>query len=372
MAKSVWKKVAPGIYLRGAMQYQVKIARKGRTIVETFDSLAEAQRFRLKTITEIDGGVYVDPLREKETTLLDLLVRYEAEVTPTKKGSRQETSVLRMWRSQSWSSLPIASISPAHILDWRNGRVKEGKAPTTVSNAMNTLSAVFSHAINEWQFRVSNPVLGLKRPKSRPARLVNMPASDRVKLLEACLHGPKWLFYVTSLAIETAMRQSEIRRVHWDYVFDTHIHLPDSKNGEARNVPLTSEAVAIIEQIKLNLPRRPDGWMFGDPDLPMCSGGITLHAVTREFADAVAWAMEQPDGLSQKYTFHDLRHVAITELKKDHVDAMELAKTTGHKTINILHKVYFNPDPVEQANDIRERRAARKIGRAEIKRRGRW
>lgn len=368
MAKSVWKKVAPGIYLRGEMQYQVKIARKGRTVVETFDSLAEAQRFRLKTITEIDGGVYVDPLREKETTLLDLLLRYEEEVTPTKKGARQETSVLRMWREQEWSSLPIASISPSHVIEWRNGRVAEGKAPTTVSNAMNTLSAVFSYAINEWQYKVTNPVTGLKRPKMRPARRVIMPASDYTKLIEACrICGPKWLPYITSIAIETAMRQSEIRRIHWDHVFDTHIHLPETKNGESRDVPLTEEAAAVIKQIRLNLPRRNDRWMFGDPDQPMCVGGITLHAVTREFADAVAWAMKQPDGLSQKYTFHDLRHVAITELKKDHVDAMDLAKTTGHKTVNLLHKVYYNPDPEERANDIRARRAARKSKQAEMK-----
>lgn len=195
-----------------------------------------------------------------------------------------------------------------------------------------------------------------------------MPQSDRIKLLEACQTlGPKWLPYIVSIAIETAMRQSEIRRIHWDHVFETHIHLPETKNGESRDVPLTEEALAVIEQIRRNLPRRNDRWMFGDPDQPMSSGGITLHAVTREFADAVTWAIEQPGGLSQKYTFHDLRHVAITELKQDHVDAMDLAKTTGHKTVNLLHKVYYNPDPEERANDIRARRAARKSKQADMK-----
>lgn len=38
MAKAVGKRVAPGIYQRGEAQYQVKIARKGLSIVETFDS----------------------------------------------------------------------------------------------------------------------------------------------------------------------------------------------------------------------------------------------------------------------------------------------------------------------------------------------
>ncbi|MFT8418027.1 MAG: tyrosine-type recombinase/integrase [Acetobacter sp.] len=188
-----------------------------------------------------------------------------------------------------------------------------------------------------------------------------MPDSDYTKLIEAChTCGPKWLPYITSLAIETAMRQLEIRRIHWDHVFEMHIHLPETKNGESRDVPLTEEASAVIEQIRLNLLRRNDRRMFGDPDQPVCAGGITLHAVVREFADAVAWAMKWPDGLRQKHTFHDLRHVAITELKKDHVDAMDLAKTTGHKTVNLLHKVYYNPDPGDRAADIRARRAARR------------
>ncbi|WP_282758971.1 site-specific integrase [Komagataeibacter saccharivorans] len=360
MAKIAWKRVAPGIYQRGEMQYQVKIARKGRNIVETFDSLDEAKKFWLQKTTEIEGGVYVDPKRERETTLIDLLDKYEREVTPTKKGHKQEASVLRMWRSQEWASLPISSISARHIVAWRNGRVAEGKAPTTVSNAMNTLSAVFSQAISDWQYNVTNPVLGLKRPKMNPPRLVKMPASDRDKLLDACRRGPPWLRLMVGIAIETAMRQGEIRRIRWEHVYDTHIHLPKTKNGDLRDVPLTEEALRVVNEIRATLPRHPDGWMFGDPDAKSWEGGFTTDMIQNAYRDAVAWAMKQPDGLSQKYTFHDLRHVAITELKKDHVDAMDLAKTTGHKTVNLLHKVYYNPDPEERANDIRARRAARK------------
>ncbi|MBB2196273.1 MAG: hypothetical protein ABF479_02325 [Gluconacetobacter sp.] len=111
MAKTVWKRVAPGIYQRGEAQYQVKISRKGRIIVETFDSFGDSERFWAKTITEIDGGVYVDPRRERETPLVDVLGRYEKEVTPTKRGARQETSVLNMWRSEEWALLPIGVIS---------------------------------------------------------------------------------------------------------------------------------------------------------------------------------------------------------------------------------------------------------------------
>ena len=100
--------------------------------------------------------------------------------------------------------------------------------------------------------------------------------------------------------------------------------------------------------------------MFGDPDAKSWEASFTTDMIQNAYRDAVARAMTQPDGLSQKYRFHDLRHDAITEIKKDHVDAMDLAKTTGHKSVNLLHKVYYNPDPEDRAADIRARRAARK------------
>jgi integrase len=368
MAKAAWRRVAPGIYQRGEAQYQVKISRKGHSIVDTFDTFDAAERFWAKAVTEIDGGVYVDPTLVRETSLIDLLDRYEREVTPTKKGSRQEVSVLKMWRGQAWARLSMGSISPGeHIIPWRDERIDDDYAPSTISNAMNTLSAVYRYAINEWRYKVANPVTGLKRPKARKPRLVRMPPSDRVKLIEACRRGPDYLVFVVLLALETAMRQGEIRRIHWDHVFETHIHLEDTKNGESRDVPLTAEGWQVIQEIKAALPRRNSGWMFGDPDALASDGGFTQHMVQQAYKDAVAWALKQSDSLSQHYTFHDLRHVAITELKPDHVDAMDLAKTTGHKTIHILHKVYYNPAPAERAADIRARRAARRAGqRTEI------
>jgi len=36
-------------------------------------------------------------------------------------------------------------------------RTAEGKAPTTISNAVNLLSAVYKTAIAKWGYRVANP-----------------------------------------------------------------------------------------------------------------------------------------------------------------------------------------------------------------------
>jgi hypothetical protein len=47
-------------------------------------------------------------------------------------------------------------------------RLKEDKAPTTISNAMNVLSTVFKLAKAEWSIKVEKPLLGIRRPKQNP------------------------------------------------------------------------------------------------------------------------------------------------------------------------------------------------------------
>jgi len=51
-------------------------------------------------------------------------------------------------------------------------------------------------------------------------------------------------------AIETAMRAGEICGLEWQHVNERHVHLPQTKNGYARDVPLSAEARRIIEQLR--------------------------------------------------------------------------------------------------------------------------
>jgi len=49
---------------------------------------------------------------------------------------------------------------------------------------------------------------------------------------------------MVQLALETAMRQGELRRLRWQHIDLNRrtAHLPDTKNGEARTVPLSTTA----------------------------------------------------------------------------------------------------------------------------------
>jgi len=99
-------------------------------------------------------------------------------------------------------------------------------------------------------------------------------ASEEDRLLEACrkARNPS-LLPIVRLALETAMRQGELVGLRWEHVDLTRriAHLPDTKNGEARTVPLSSPAVQVLRA----LPRNVNGQVFP---------GLTAEAVKRAFA----------------------------------------------------------------------------------------
>lgn len=268
------------------------------------------------------------------------------EVTPTKRGAQQETYRIRQWQREPLATWSLPTVTSVDIAEWMEEREAEGKAPSTIGNAMNTLSAVYGRAKTRWGYNVDNPLIGLQRPKARKARWVTLSKEDEARLLDVCASGPPWLIWCVRLALATAMRASEIRYLRWPNIYpQSHIHLDKTKNGEERDVPLLAAGKAVVSEMRSKFPHRLDGWVFGDPE----NGGITKDMLSQAFRDAARKA-------NVGITCHDLRHVATTRLAPLHRDALHLASTTGHKTINQL-KRYYNPAPEENAADLQAREA---------------
>ena len=348
-------RIEKGIYKRGPHQFQVKIRRNGAYITSTFETVSAARTVLKVQTGKVVAREYVDTRTERRTTLRSLLERYLAEVTPKKKGWYSEKCRINAWMRSDLAAYSVAGIEPKDIADWISARDAEGKAPTTIGNSVNLLSAVFKKG-REWGLKVDNPCVGVARPAARPARFAAMTPEQKVLLLRACARGPEWLPFVVRIALETGMRQGEIRCLHWDHIHDTHLYLPQTKNGESRDVPLTLAASKVIDEMRDSLPRRIDGWVFGNPDLPAADGGFTKHQVQQAFRRASAYA-EEHLGLKRS-TFHDLRHVSLTGLADIHTDVIDLQKTSGHKTLAVLSR-YINKTPQERSRNLREREAAK-------------
>ena len=136
------------------------------------------------------------------------------------------------------------------------------------------------------------------------------------------------------------MRRSEIAELRWRFIdLDRRVaHLPDTKNGNARDVPLSTKAITILSNLKEH--SKPAADKVFD---------MRADAITRAFDRAVKRARERyektnslcDESFLKDLRFHDLRHEATSRLAEI-FPMHELTKITGHKDPRMLMR-YYHP-----------------------------
>ncbi len=319
-------------------KWQARIARLGHSPVsKTFNSRAEAERWARQTEARIDKGDFSDERTDRSTTLGDLVERYVAEVTPLMKSAEADSIRLKALQRNSICELPVSELTPARIAEFRDRRLKF-VASGTVIRELAYLSSIINHARCEWGIKADNPVRLVRKPATPRGRSRIITADERASLLDALTPRPTrrvnpWMMPLVEFALETAMRRGELLGLRWrDINITTRVaHLPLTKNGEARSVPLSSAAIAVLN----SLPQNICGQVF--PLKPQTVAAAFMKATKRA-------------GLVD-LRFHDLRHAATTSLAKQLPNVIELAAVTGHKSLHML-KRYYHPDAADLARKL--------------------
>jgi len=363
---------------RGPQQWHAQVRRKGRpSQTKTFDTKAEAEAWAAMIESEMNRGVWLDRRESEATTLRELLARYEREVVPRKRGAAQEASVLGMWSELPLASRIVATIRSADMAELRDGWLKEGYAPATVLRRLAVLSHVFNMARKEWGMEsLSNPVELVGKPSpnnARTRRIANAPllgrrggrarVQDELDLVIAASESSK-LPAAATLAVETGMRRGELAALRWEHIdLGRRVaHLPRTKNGTSRDVPLSPVAIDVLVAL---LPA--SGRRRKVPEVPSELRGLVLgmrpDGITQAFDRAqhrarVNYEIEcankdvEPDPEFLKgLRFHDLRHEATSRLA-ERFQMHELAKITGHKDTRMLLR-YYHPDAADLAKRLR-------------------
>jgi integrase len=279
-------------------------------------------------------------------SLADLLERYRDDVSARKRGERWErTRIDRMLRDDAaLCALRLSDLSQSNFAAWRDRRLTEVSA-ATVRRDWTLLSHAFSVAINEWRWLTTHPLRGVRQPPE-PAARDRLISDHEIELL---LHALGYArdaapLTITSrvgaallFAIETAMRAGEIVGLQWPRVdlAGRVATLLMTKNGTARQVPLSREALRILDQLDPVTAPREDRRCFG------IASTQSLDALFRK-----AKARAGVEGL----TFHDSRHTAITRLAR-RLDVLALARMVGHRDIRML-QIYFNPSATDMARRL--------------------
>jgi integrase len=310
--------------------WRVQLEIKGVRDSGTFPTKREADAWAARRATEIRAMATTGQAGTVKT-LRDALRRYADEVSPTKRGEVQEVVRLRALERQA---LPIdkklADLTTADLVLWRDSRLAV-TARGSVLRQMTLLGHVLEVARREWQWIGANPMADVRRP-GEPDHRERIITGREVRLMLRSLgytrRGPvrsmsQAVAMAFLLALSTGMRAGEIAGLTWDRVRGDHVRLPITKNGSARDVPLSTVA------------RRVIGRMEGfDSVLVFGIGSQVLSTLFRRHRERAGL-----DG----FTFHDARHTAATRLAMSRrVDVLELCRIMGWKNPKQA-MVYFNP-----------------------------
>jgi len=370
---------------RGPYQWEAQIRRRGYPAQsKTFETKADAEAWANMIESEMSRGVWVSRGEAEATTLYEALTRYEAEVVPMKKGAVQEESVLRACKAEGLAKRPLATIRSVDVAQLRDRWLKDYK-PATVLRRLAVLSHVFSIARKEWGMEgLSNPVELVRKPQPNNARTrriaaadpnADVPSEDDAESERGTQDGELERVVAASrsallpsiiwLAVETAMRRGEIVALRWKHIDLKRrvAHLPYTKNGSARDIPLSSRAVGVLRALKDARDDGPGEERNGEEADTGPVFEIRSDAVTRAFLRAVGRARKlyveecktaglRPDGrFLTDLRFHDLRHEATSRLASI-FPMHELTKITGHKDPRMLMR-YYHP----RAEDLAKRLA---------------
>ncbi|MCB8769554.1 tyrosine-type recombinase/integrase [Acinetobacter soli] len=314
--------------------YRIELMFEGKRISATRDTEKECEQWAALKLLELKTGKALEEKGIKpQLPFKQLCEKYYIE-----RGSKLKSAYVIRSKLDNIDKIlgelatkSIYDFTPNDIVRWRNKRVLEVQSSTALREfAM--FSAIFSYAEKELFLLDSNVWTKVVKPLKGKPRSQRITLEDQDKIFKrskwdnqtAPYYSQHYVGWSLLFALETAMRQGEILSMRREHLRDGYIHLPMTKNGESRDVPLSAEARRLISL----LPADND---FLVP--------VKVKTFKR------TWIRMRDEAGLNHINFHDTRHEAITRMVKNRKLPVEvLAKITGHRTIGILINTYYNPD----------------------------
>ena len=365
--------VQKGRFFEGRAKHKLlRPYRSGGVITKNFATFDEAQDWEKKTRAQLAAGILPEEIRSDEPTTTRLgqaikLYLTKGAVKPSEKGTLL-LSYVRLGNTQlkdinyDWAERWVEHMKHtqhlkpgtirkhvgalARCLDWMISAEKT----TLIRNPLRLLP--HGYAVYHEPDVLKLDAQGVSAPtdaqrdrrleEGEEKRILHILAGGiaqgkrRAMKLNERVH----LEVLFILALESAMRMSEMytltaRQV--DLAKHT-VFLDKTKNGDKRQVPITSVAAPLLKRLIKGL--KPDAYLFpwyGSEaycELPDAARRKKVTAMlSQQFARIFVAAQ------CEDLNFHDLRHEATSRLfERTTLNNLEIAKITGHKSLSMLQR----------------------------------
>ena len=299
-------------------QAQVR-SRKTGSISKSFHRKADAERWAIEQEALMQTGQFAQ-IQTQDLNLADLMQTYAEKVTPAKKGAPQEfRRISRLMKERDLMLTPLTSAKPHIFAAFRDRRIQDGIRACQYDLVL--LRHAWNMARVEWGWPLGdNPLSLIRMPKNNPPRERRLRAGEYEVLKDAARGSRSWYIWpIIDIAIETAMRRSEILGLLWTNIewSKQRALLPITKNGRSRWVPLSDIALKHIEQA----PRTTD----------------RVFLIT-DVAFRQAWDRLRNRAGIVDLTFHDLRHESISRKFESGMNIPQVMAVSGHRTASQLFR----------------------------------
>ncbi|RYH40210.1 MAG: site-specific integrase [Alcaligenaceae bacterium] len=322
-------------------KWQVQVRRLGyQARTQSFLSKTDALRWARQVETELDRTLIPNDVRTlAKVTLAELLIRYRDTVTTNRRGVLPEKKRIEVFLRQDWTSYPLAKLNARYFSAYRDDRLK-CVGPGTVIRELGLLRSIFETARREWGYSaLENPLASIRKPKAPQGRERRLKPGELAALSAACATvRSTLLLHGIHMAIETGMRRGELLAIRWkDVNFDTGVlHIPVTKTGKSRTIPLTDRARDILAERK-TLPDADVEYAF-----PITANGFRLaweRCKRRAERAGCVGVLE--------LRFHDLRHEAVSRFFEIGLNTAEVATISGHKDLRMLFRyTHLKPEDI--------------------------
>ena len=245
----------------------------------------------------------------------ECLERYRDEVVIRKRSRIMETKLISYLLKESFVNYKLNFVDSRVVALYRDRALKTLKS-SSVRRRLAIVSHMYTIAKKEWGYKIENPVLNIRKPKSPEPRNRRFTNDELTKLIKGNRASPK-LRLIIQIALETAMRQGEILRVKPEDINGNTLFIPIAKT-KPRTIPLTLKAMSLLN----------------NAELPF---NITGNALSKQFKKLCNYY-----GIEDAH-FHDLRRQSLTNFMLErNLSVAETMMIAGHSDPRMLLKTYNN------------------------------
>jgi len=315
-------------YKHGAYYYRVPA-----DLTELWDGKKE---FRLgKTLNEA-YRTWAEKLElySDAKTMAELLDRYALEVIPTKAWKSQESNNLSIRKLKPvFGHMPIASVKPMHVYQYKDKRGKEGK--TAANRDIEVLSHAFTKAI-EWGLTENHPIKGKVRKFSTPPRRRYV---EDWEIEEALKVASTFITNYIQLKLLIGLRRGDMLSIKLSDLKDDGIYVTPRKTanstGKSMVIEWSDYLRFTVDEIKNKRKKINSIWLFhtnkGQSYVKADATANGFDSIWNRFMNK---ALNETK-LTERFTEHDLRAKVASDLSSEHAQML-----LGHTTQEITNRIY--------------------------------